>query len=307
MLRIRFPLLLAAALAAPAPAAAQTWPAPADVASPEAVVAATYEAINRAPGGPFQWDRFRSLFRPDAILLPAVEQTGGERRPLSVEQFIDWVDRSWQPVLGTPQDRGFAEEQVHAVVERFGDIAHVMSTYEKRFGDEDRVVGRGINSIQLVFDDGRWWISSIAWDEEVGAGPVPPRYMPGSPASPDDAAERDIGRALEDMRLAWNRNDLDAHLLPYAADATWMTASGLLRGRDAIRASLVRSFQRGTDLVGDLDFSDTEFHRLDDDAMMTTGAFRLTGLSEGREISGRSTLLWVREGGVWRIVHDHSS
>ena len=77
MLRIRFPLLLAAALAAPAPAAAQTWPVPADVASPEAVVAATYEAINRAPGGPFQWDRFRSLFRPDATLLPAVEQTGG--------------------------------------------------------------------------------------------------------------------------------------------------------------------------------------------------------------------------------------
>lgn len=126
-------------------------------------------------------------------------------------------------------------------------------------------------------------------------------------AAAQESPEQTIGQALEAMRQAWNRDDLDAHLAPYADSATWMTADGLLRGRAAIRASLVRSFLRGDDLRGELHFDDTEFHRLADDVIMTTGAFRLTGLGEGREIGGRSTLLWVRRGSTWRIVHDHSS
>jgi hypothetical protein len=40
------------------------------------------------------------------------------------------------------------------------------------------VLGRGINSIQMVRKDGRWWITSIIWDEETGAGPVPAKYLP---------------------------------------------------------------------------------------------------------------------------------
>ena len=99
----------------------------------------------------------------------------------------------------------------------------------------------------------------------------------------------------------------DAHIAPYADSATWMTGNGLLRGKDAIRASLVKSFQREGKLVGDLRFSDTEFHALDANAVMTTGAFHLTNLPSGREINGRSTLIWVRRGSKWLILHDHSS
>jgi hypothetical protein len=40
---------------------------------------------------------------------------------------------------------------------------------------------------------------------------------------------------------------------------------------------------------------------------MTTGAFHLTNLPSGREINGRSTLIWVLRGGKWLIKHDHSS
>jgi hypothetical protein len=64
------------------------------------------------------------------------------------------------------------------VVEQYGDIAHVLSTHEKHIPGDPRIIGRGINSIQLVKKDGRWWISSIAWDEETGAGPVPAKYLP---------------------------------------------------------------------------------------------------------------------------------
>ncbi|MEM1270526.1 MAG: hypothetical protein AAGI08_10810, partial [Bacteroidota bacterium] len=68
------------------------------------------------------------------------------------------------------------EREVHNVTHRFGDIAMVFSTYEKFFWEDDRMLGRGINSLQLVNRDGRWWIVSGIWDEEIGAGPVPPEF-----------------------------------------------------------------------------------------------------------------------------------
>lgn len=150
--------------------------APADVASPEAIVEALYASINRAPGENFDWDRMRSLYIPEATMIPSLEQTGGEFRVLTVEDFIEWVDEG--TVVGGPNDRGFLEEGVANRIERYGDIAQVFSTYQKRFWDEEEILGRGVNAIQLVNYDDRWWVVSVVWDEEVGAGPLPERYLP---------------------------------------------------------------------------------------------------------------------------------
>lgn len=151
---------------------------PADVASPEAIVAAAYEAIGRRPGQHIDWTRFRTLFLPEARLIPNLEQTGGQFRVLSPEGFTEWVDGFNRQIVGTPNDRGFYEEGVLNIVERYGDIAHVMSTYVKHYHGDDQVLGRGINSFQLVQRDGRWWIVGIVWDEENGAGPIPAPYLP---------------------------------------------------------------------------------------------------------------------------------
>ena len=151
---------------------------PADVASPAALVKAAYETVSRAPGKPFQWDRFRSLFLPGARLIPNTEQTRGTFTTHTVETFITWIDEGWRPVIGTPNDRGFAETEVAAKLETYGDIAHVLSTYEKFAWGDKQVRGRGINSFQMIRKDGRWWITSLIWDEETGAGPVPAKYLP---------------------------------------------------------------------------------------------------------------------------------
>ena len=152
---------------------------PADVASPEAVRHAAYEAVSHAPGKHRDWDRFRSLHLPDAVLVPATEQTGGEFRVLSVEDFIAWID-AWQAEampIGSEADTGFFEREINAVTERYGDIVQVMSTYAKGVhGGEPEPAG--LNSFQLVFDGERWWIVSIIWDEIPGAGPIPAKYMP---------------------------------------------------------------------------------------------------------------------------------
>lgn len=77
-------ILLAAGAAFAHPASAQESVRSSDVASPEAIVAATYESIARAPGENFDWKRFRSLFLPTATLIPSTEQRGGSFDILSV-------------------------------------------------------------------------------------------------------------------------------------------------------------------------------------------------------------------------------
>jgi hypothetical protein len=170
-------VLIAAAIGAPSLVAGQIAPRPADVESPEAIVLAAYASIAREPGQPFDWERFRSLFLPDARLIPNTEQRQGEFDVLSPEGFIEWID-GVTPSLGDANDRGFQEEQVSAEVVRYGDVAHVFSTYQKHFWGSDEILGRGINSFQLVQNSGRWWIAGIAWDEENGAGPIPAEYLP---------------------------------------------------------------------------------------------------------------------------------
>ena len=177
-------LLLALLFFTAVPLLAQTEPRPADVESPEAIVTAAYESLVRKPGENFDWDRFRSLHHPQAVLLPNLEQTGGTAQVFSVDAFIAWVDNFYaeNAPIGSEDDQGFAEEAIHNEVRRYGDIAQVFSTYQKRYFGSDDVLGRGINSFQLVFRDGRWWIVTVAWDEEypgqeAGGGPIPDEFL----------------------------------------------------------------------------------------------------------------------------------
>lgn len=173
-------LVAALLLTLPTTLSAQSAARPEDVASPEAIVLAAYESINREAGEPFDWDRFRSLHLPDARLIPNTEQVDGEFRVLTVQGFIDWIDGYYaaNAPIGGPDDTGFIEEQIHTAVDRYGDIAQIMSTYQKRIPGDDQVLGHGVNSFNLAYGDGRWWIVSIVWDEEVGAGPIPAAYLP---------------------------------------------------------------------------------------------------------------------------------
>lgn len=180
----RMALALVVTLLAAVPVVAQTDPRAEDVATPEAAILAAYESLRRAPGEDFDWDRFRSLHLPSAVLVPQAEQRGGVMEPMSVDGFIDWIDEYQAEVapIGSPEDQGFVEEQIHMVKHRYGDVVQVMSTYVKHFpGDAEVFLGRGVNAFTLVFDGDRWWIASIAWDEENGAGPIPEQFLPTPP------------------------------------------------------------------------------------------------------------------------------
>ena len=174
-------VLLGLTLAAAQPAAAQSRAVNmADVVTPGAAITAAYESIQRRPGQGADWARFRTLFLPGALMVPNAEQTGGESRIMSVEDFITWVDAHFAETapIGSASDRGFQEEEIAREMEQYGDVAHAMSAYQKHYWESEENLGRGINSFQLVQLNGRWWIVSIVWDEDYAAGPLPFRYRP---------------------------------------------------------------------------------------------------------------------------------
>lgn len=142
-----------------------------DVASIDAIIATLYEVIS-GPAGDRDWDRFRSLFAPDARLIPTSshEDGGAEARVSTVEGYIEGSGRYFK-------ENAFYESEIARTTESFGNIAHVFSTYEtRRPPSED--VARGINSIQLLKDGDRWWIVSIFWDNERPGKPIPSKYLP---------------------------------------------------------------------------------------------------------------------------------
>src|SRR4051794_4671809 len=76
--------LAAGLIAAAKPSVADDPPAakPADVESIDAILKALYEVISGPKGQARDWDRFRSLFAPEARLIPA-RAAAGEERPLA--------------------------------------------------------------------------------------------------------------------------------------------------------------------------------------------------------------------------------
>lgn len=147
--------------------------APEDVSSIDAIIKASYDVISGSAGEPRNWDRERSLFHPESRHIPTRYDEAGTfiADVTNVEGFIEraspYFERS-----------GFYEYEIARKVERFGNIAHVFSTYEWKSDLNGSVGGRGINSFQLLYDGTRWWIMSVFWQQESDDHRIPSAYLP---------------------------------------------------------------------------------------------------------------------------------
>jgi hypothetical protein len=147
-------------------------PAPGDVASIDAIVAALYDVISGGVGEPRDWDRMRSLFHPDGRLIATGRAQDGSQRmqTMDVEGYIAGSGDALVEI-------GFVEREIARTTERWGNIAHLFSTYQAFRGAETEPFLRGINSIQLWNDGQRWWILTVFWEPETPDNPLPPRYL----------------------------------------------------------------------------------------------------------------------------------
>lgn len=103
-----------------------------DVQSIEAILTATYDAISGAAGEKRDWDRFRSLFAKGATLSFVGRGQDGKlgRTVMTPDSYVERSGASLEA-------NGFFEIEIHRQRERFGNIAHVFSTYESRREESD--------------------------------------------------------------------------------------------------------------------------------------------------------------------------
>ena len=159
----------------------QPQPRAGDVDSIEHILAALYDVISGPAHRARDWNRMRTLFVPEARLIPVRIVPGTpDRKTAPATDVIffsleDYIARS-APAM---ESQGFLERGVHNEVAAFGNIVHVFSTYESRHTAADAApFARGINSIQLLKDGGRYWIVDILWDSERPETPIPAKYLP---------------------------------------------------------------------------------------------------------------------------------
>jgi len=144
-----------------------------DLSDMDVIMHELYDVISGEKGEERDWDHFRELFKADAKLIPTRDMQGAiSVNYLSPEDYITNAG----PYL---ESNGFFEKEIYRVTERFGNIAHVFSTYETyRTASDTEPFARGINSIQLLFDNNRWWIVNIYWQAESDTLKLPAQYLP---------------------------------------------------------------------------------------------------------------------------------
>lgn len=146
-----------------------------DLTTVQGVTTALYASISGGVGEERSRERFMGLFAPDARLMPTNSQAPAGYMALTPEAY-------WERSMDMLTEMGFTEAEIARTTESFGNVTHVFSTYESYREDQgppDGPFARGINSIQLVWHQGRYWVLSIFWDSERPGNPIPDRYLPG--------------------------------------------------------------------------------------------------------------------------------
>ena len=168
---MKHPLLLAILIAC----ACTSWsraaevPAADPLQSPEGVVNELYRLVCVPVGGGTDWNAVRNLFIPEAVVVLRVSKDASSTFTLQgwIDDFVAFNTKA------KSSERGFEEKIVRMSPMVFRDIAHVLVLYEARMLDWTRPASRGVDSIELIRRDGRWWIAAITNDLPDEEHPVP--------------------------------------------------------------------------------------------------------------------------------------
>jgi hypothetical protein len=129
-------------------------------------------AFDAAFSGPADKDRacMKALLIPEERMM--FVSLGADGTPsYRLETLDDWIARV--------KARGHTmleEKQLKFHIERYGNIAHLWSSYALH--SDGKQVARGINSIQAIKEAGGWRVTGIMVQAESAVAPLPKEYLP---------------------------------------------------------------------------------------------------------------------------------
>jgi ketosteroid isomerase-like protein len=133
-----------------------------------------------------------------------------------------------------------------------------------------------------------------------------PLGVVGKPTEERRTDREAIVAVLNAQQTAWNRGDVDAFVVGYwhSPDLTFSGSNGVSRGYDGVLARYKKNYP-DKKTMGELNFSELEFHFLGLDAALVLGQWHLK--RESGDIGGVFSLVWQRFPEGWKIIHDHTS
>jgi len=141
-----------------------------DVSSISNLTTALYAVIS-GPAGPRDWSRFENLFAPGAYMGASQHTSDGKR-------FHLFSPREYAKMNAPLFSKfSFTEKELSRAVHKFGSIAQIFSSYEFTLSSPKPLTRRGINSLQMINEKGRWWILMLIWDEETADNVIPPNML----------------------------------------------------------------------------------------------------------------------------------
>lgn len=129
----------------------------ADVQSINAIITAYYDVVSGSSEEPWEFERDTYIHSKNAFITRLDENGKADTHTLEAEYI---------PVALSPK-KDFYEKELKRIVSRYGNIAQVWSAFEIRTDPDVASEIRGLNSIQLHYENERWWIDSWTCEMEM--------------------------------------------------------------------------------------------------------------------------------------------
>ncbi len=139
----------------------------ADVESIDAIISAYYDVVSGSSDDPWQFERDKYIHSKNAFITRLDENGEADTHTLEAEYIP----------IGLSPKVDFYEKELKRKVSKYGNIAQVWSAFEIRTDPNIESKIKGLNSIQLHYENGRWWIDSWTCEMESEKSPVMKEFM----------------------------------------------------------------------------------------------------------------------------------
>jgi hypothetical protein len=127
-----------------------------DVKSLDAIMSAYYDIVSGSSSDPWEFERDKYIHSENAVITRLDINGKAESHTLEAEYIP----------MGLSPKEDFYEKELKRVISEYGNIAQVWSAFEIRTEPKTESNIRGLNSIQLHYENGRWWIDSWTCEME---------------------------------------------------------------------------------------------------------------------------------------------
>jgi len=145
---------------------------PEETTAVDSLIEGLYKACTFEAGGEPDFEKLRAYCLDGVSFVQPVGSSGRAAKAIGLDPFLKLWERDIQRSRKTKT--AFRESIVSVHKRGFGNLMHCYVVFEIRIGAKDSPArARGVDSIQLYKDRGRWWIASITTDFERPGKPIP--------------------------------------------------------------------------------------------------------------------------------------